>query len=246
MASWLDKILRALRGQPELLSPLADRPWTPAPSPQTNQPPTGGLGGLIQKVLQLGKSAVTPKTANFPGMGWSPEQEAALEKMRTPQPEVAGTATPPPQALPPTAQFPPQQGPGVPIEANLYRTIREITPNVDLQNIMMALSKQESEGGYKLQNVSDIEESYGPFHINVRARRTNPFTSQAFTKEEAMDPNIAARYLLRELETKPVAHALDFWNPGHQPSYSEIIPRNARTMRFHKGPTFAEWWEVLQ
>ena len=262
MASWLEKILRALQGPQEILSPLADKPRVPTPvSPPANQPAsTGGLGGLIQKVLQLGKSAVTPKTITFPGMGWSPEQEATVAKMK--EPMVSNVPAPTPTATPSSTPAP------IPIRTTSSPTTQATTPEqlgkfwggvvkrrggFPMQEHIPALIETEKE--YDLPGfakvaalISQLESSGGH---NMLQGTSNPY-GLTYAK--------GGRRVPLSYESIPGATealAKEFTKPGGYYKIPRGTVLDLETIKkmiaphynLEGGgywPTFAEWWEALE
>ena len=97
--------------------------------------------------------------------------------------------------------------------------------------IIAELAGNESSYGHRLENVSPKEESYGAYHINLRAKRKNPVTGKPFTKEEAMDFEIATQYALEEMRKRGLGN----WNPGNYDFYQNEIPKRAQGKRYVRG-----------
>jgi len=94
------------------------------------------------------------------------------------------------------------------------------------------LSGQESSYGYAGPNISDIEESYGPYHINLRAGRIDPVTGEAFTKEGASDIDRATQHAIEQYR---LTGGLGAWNPGAYDHYQYGIPERAKKKKFVRG-----------
>lgn len=107
------------------------------------------------------------------------------------------------------------------------------TEMTDEERINIAeLSGQESSYGYAGPHISPKEESYGPFHVNLKAGRVDPNTGKAFTKEGATDISTIIQYVLDEMRR---TGGLGAWNPGAYDFYQEGIPERAKTKKFIRG-----------
>ena len=123
----------------------------------------------------------------------------------------------------------------------LFQAILEATQDPEQRAFLGALASQESRGGYDLENISDVEESYGPYQINMGARRTDPETGQVITKEQALDPLWASNYVLSEL----LKHGGDYeallttpgtgWNSLAPDYYKDTILGRQQRKQFYPG-----------
>ena len=118
------------------------------------------------------------------------------------------------------------------IKPELYDALMSLVEDEQARMDLAELSGQESSYGYAGPHISDVEESYGPYHINLRAGRKNPETGRAFTMEEASDSKLATEYALREYQR---TGGLGAWNPGAYPFYQEDLPKRARTKKYKRG-----------
>ena len=143
-----------------------------------------------------------------------------------PTPTPTPTSTPPPLPYFGMGEEPAQMEPA------LFDALRTIEATEKERIDLAELSGQESSYGYAGPHISEKEESYGPFHINILAGRTNPQTGKPFTKEEAEDITGAVEYALSELRR---TGGLGAWNPGAFPFYQEEIPKRAESKRFIRG-----------
>jgi len=212
---------------------------------------------IPDKIKQLRDSAVrwwnTPAVIYGPGRSSSQPTttlQPTATPTATPQPTATPTSIPQPTVIPsqvkarnqvlgtqsylgmggePTPQFS--------IAKPLYQAITSQTDDPYERAILAALSQQESSygdwipAGSKLSNVSDVERSFGPFHINTMVRE-NPYTGELWTEEEAKDWDMAVRYVLELMREQGVEQMLRGWNPGAADYYAKEIPRSARTRRW--------------
>jgi len=117
------------------------------------------------------------------------------------------------------------------IEPKLWDALMKI-PNKLIRMKLAELSGQESSYGYAGPHLSEEEQSYGPYHINLLAGRINPETNKPFTQAEASDPEIATRYALSEYMR---TGGLGSWNPGSYNFYQYDLPTRSATKKYMKG-----------
>ena len=118
------------------------------------------------------------------------------------------------------------------IEPSLFDALMQMVQKEKLRILLAELSGQESSYGYAGPNLTDREQSYGPYHINLMAGRINPMTGEPITRGEAMNPRIATQYALSELKR---TGGLGAWNPGSYDFYQREIPERAMTKKFIRG-----------
>ena len=123
------------------------------------------------------------------------------------------------------------------VEPRLFDALMMIK-NLEDRIKVAELSGQESSYGYAEPHITPAspgvlpEESYGAYHLNLRAGRTSPKTGKPFTQEEAEDVNLMTQYVLNELLR---TGGLGNWNPGSYPFYQYELPERAKTKRFIRG-----------
>ena len=161
----------------------------------------------------------------------------------TGQPTTTPTATPTPTAMP-TATPTPTRAPIQPdpyfgmgeepayIQPNLYDALVAAQASDEERRNIAELSGQESSYGYAGPHIDDVEESYGPFHVNLLAGRINPLTDQPFTREEAESVVDIVNYALDEYRR---TGGLGMWNPGAYDFYQTGIPERATRKKFMRG-----------
>jgi hypothetical protein len=182
---------------------------------------------LTQKQFENSKAGL-PLNSNIV----SPVSEFPPTNISEPKPQVMGTTT---EVKPSIAPSPSSMSFGMgteeaKISPELFDELMKIKDEADRIKIA-ELSGQESSYGYNLQNINPKEESYGAFHINLQAGRTNPRTGKPFTKEEAMNPELATNYAYNEMKNK----GLGSWNPGSFDWYQNELPKRAQTKKFVRG-----------
>ena len=118
------------------------------------------------------------------------------------------------------------------IAPELYDAIVSLNATDEEKMALAELAGQESSYGYAGPHISEKERSYGPFHINLLARRINPLTGLPFTREEAEDVKNVVKYALEQYRK---TGGLGSWNPGAYPFYQYEIPKRARRKRFIRG-----------
>ncbi len=114
----------------------------------------------------------------------------------------------------------------------LYEAILTLEAIEKEKRDLLELSGQESSYGYAGPHISDVEQSYGPFHINLMAGRIDPTTGQPFTRAGAEDIQNVVDYALAEMRR---TGGLGSWNPGAYDFYQNEIPKRAETKRFVRG-----------
>lgn len=228
------EILERLKGK-NIISPLPSKEARP---PQAMQSPF--LQKILGAVQRLKEPVTVRETFDRPAQ--------ALPTMGPPAPPTAPpTATPTPTlekmlgAQQPTATPTPIPGsPGylglgeenMSVVNALYNAIVRATEDPRERAILAALAQQESSGGVNLSNVSDREDSYGPYHINTRVRG-NPNTGEIWTEEEARDWDMATQYVLDLIRQQGTEGMLRGWNSRAADYYAEEIPRSAETRRWY-------------
>ena len=118
------------------------------------------------------------------------------------------------------------------IEPTLYDTLLGSSMSAQERANIAELSGQESRYGYAGPNITEREQSYGPYHINLMAGRISPRTSKPFTLEEAKDVAIATEHALSEYRR---TGGLGRWNPGAFNWYQYGLPKQAKTKKYMRG-----------
>jgi len=118
------------------------------------------------------------------------------------------------------------------VEPQLFDAIMALKASDKEKRDLAELSGQETSYGYAGPHISDVEESYGSFHINLKAGRIDPTTKKPFTKEGATNIKQVVKYALDEMRR---TGGLGAWNPGAYPFYQQEIPRRAETKKFIRG-----------
>ena len=119
------------------------------------------------------------------------------------------------------------------VEPSLFDYLMSVSANDRERRLIAELSGQESSYWYNKQpHITEKEESYGPFHINVKAGRKNPKTGKPFTKEEALDIKTAVNYALEEMRR---TGGLGAWNPGAYDFYQYDLPKRSESKLYKRG-----------
>lgn len=180
-----------------------------------------GIGVVQGKPEQplISPIAPTPTPDPFIEKGW---EKTGPDKYSWPRPSPTPTPTP--------DYFGVGEEPAY-VKPALYEALLGIK-DPDIRMALTELSGQESSYGYAGPNITEKEESYGPFHINILAKRKSPKTGLPFTKEEAMDIPYTTQYALDEYIR---TGGLGSWNPGSYDFYQYELPKRAKTKKYIKG-----------
>ena len=196
--------------------------------------------GIIDNIRQLYQRATTQPPLVNPQ---SPEQqERSWREMQSREkygqgwfPGYDPAPTPIPTRIPvqgATPFFGQGQEPAY-IEPTLYDALMAIDDPHE-RELLAELTGQESSYGWAGPHISEKEESYGPYHINLKAGRISPETEQHFTQQEAEDVNYSTEYALQELRR---TGGLGAWNPGAYDWYQYGLPEQSKTKKYIKGKT---------
>lgn len=193
-----------------------------------------------------------PTLSPLPEGHFLPSKPTVRETVLPPRKLTGGqpTSTPQPTTMPqPTAM--PRQGEPTPypslaptieefgmgqeqasIQPDLYNALLSLQASKEERRNISELSGQESSYGYAEPHITEKEESYGPFHINLKAGRVDPTTGEAFTREGAENIQNVVKYALEEYRR---TGGLGAWNPGAYDFYQDELPKRAKTKKFTKG-----------
>lgn len=176
-----------------------------------------GVGSGQALGANIAQPTVTPTPTNTPTM--------------TPTPTGIPTPLPTPSLIPTAGEF----GMGeeqANIEPALYAALLALEASEEERRNIAELSGQESSYGYADPHITEKEESYGPFHINLMAGRIDPKTGEKFTREGAEDIENVVKYALSEYRR---TGGLGAWNPGAYDFYQKDLPKRAKTKKYKKG-----------
>ena len=196
------------------------------------------LTNLLKQIL--GVTIIDSSGTRAEGGLWGPGGRFGppLDPRGSPLPSSTTTASPSMPTPTPTPTPLPYFGEGnevANVEPTLFDVLLALKASEEERRNIAELSGQESSYGYANPHISDVEQSYGPVHINLKAGRINPNTGQAFTKEGALDIPTAVQYALDEYRR---TGGLGMWNPINRqpnPFYQYDIPERAKTKKFIKG-----------